>query len=238
MRKWEAHPQGPGAGSNGNSENTGTSADQAFSSLLEINHITLKPGDKVLLERGSVFEDEYLHIKGSGSADAPIIIGCYGDENSPLPQINTNGYGVWHQDYNIDSLDSTNQVLKGDVSSCILLYDVEYIEISDIAMANSGNFAEGENYSSADRMDRTGVAAVSQNIGTADHIVLRDLEISNVQGNVYNKHMCNGGIYMVCAQPLDESSGIAKYDDALIEGCTLSNVNRWGIAVGYPLSIR
>ena len=218
---------------NGSSENPGTSEDQAFSSLLEINDITLKPGDKVLLERGSVFENEYLHIKGAGSADEPIIIGCYGDESKPLPQINTNGYGVWHQDYNIDSLDSTTHVLKGDVSSCILLYDVEYVEISDIAMTNSGNFADGENYSTADRMDRTGVAAVTQNIGTADHIVLRNLDISDIQGNVYNKHMCNGGIYMVCAQPLDESTGIAKYNDVLIEGCTLSNVNRWGIAVGY-----
>ena len=82
-------------------------------------------------------------------------------------------------------------------------------------------------------MDRTGVAGITQNIGTADHIVLRNLDIRNIQGNVYNKHMCNGGIYMVCAQPKDLSTGIAKYDDVLIEGCTLDNVNRWGIAVGY-----
>lgn len=217
----------------GSNENEGTSAEQAFASLLKINEITLQPGDKVLLERGSVFQNEYLHIKGSGNADAPIIIGSYGDAAQPLPLIATNGYGVWYQDYNLASLDSTTHVLRGNVSSCILLYDVEYIEISDIAMTNEGNFASGENYSTADRMDRTGVAAVTQNIGTADHIVLRNLEIRNVQGNVYNKHMCNGGIYMVCAQPEDTATGISKYDDVLIEGCTLSNVNRWGIAVGY-----
>ena len=217
----------------GSNENEGTSAEQAFASLLKINEITLRPGDKVLLERGSVFQNEYLHIKGSGNADAPIIIGSYGDTASPLPLIATNGYGVWYQDYNLASLDSTTHVLRGNVSSCILLYDVEYIEISDIAMTNEGNFASDESYSTADRMDRTGVAAVTQNIGTADHIVLRNLEIRNVQGNVYNKHMCNGGIYMVCAQPKDTATGISKYDDVLIEGCTLSNVNRWGIAVGY-----
>ena len=217
----------------GNDGNKGTSEEEAFASLLKINDIILQPGDKVLLERGSIFQNEYLHIKGSGNAEAPIIIGSYGDSAQPLPLIATNGYGVWHQDYNLASLDSTTHVLRGDVSSCILLYDVEYIEISDIAMTNEGNFAEGENYSTADRMDRTGVAAVTQNIGTADHIFLRNLEIRNVQGNVYNKHMCNGGIYMVCAMPKDASTGIAKYDNVLIEGCTLSNVNRWGIAVGY-----
>ncbi|MFR3125022.1 MAG: hypothetical protein ACLTN0_06005 [Coprococcus phoceensis] len=74
---------------------------------------------------------------------------------------------------------------------------MEYIEISNIAMTNEGNFAEGEEYNSADRMDRTGVAGITQNIGTADRIVLRNLDIRNIQGNVYNKHMCNGGIYMV-----------------------------------------
>ena len=186
-----------------------------------------------MLERGSVFEDQYIHVKGSGTEEKPIIISSYGDESKPLPLINTNGKGVWYQDYNLASLDSSSHVLRGEVSSCILLYDVEYIEISNIAMTNEGNFAEGEEYNSADRMDRTGVAGITQNIGTADHIVLRNLDIRNIQGNVYNKHMCNGGIYMVCAQPKDSSTGIAKYDDVLIEGCTLDNVNRWGIAVGY-----
>jgi len=219
--------------SKGNDENEGTSEEAAFATLDKINSIELKAGDQVLLERGSEFNDQYLHVKGSGTKEAPIIISCYGDESQPLPVINTNGKGVWHQDYNLSSLDSSSHVLRGDVSSCILLYDVEYIEISNIAMTNEGHFEEGEEYNSADRMDRTGVAGVAQNIGTVDHIVLRNLDISNIQGNVYNKHMCNGGIYMVCAQPEDPASGIAKYDDVLIEGCNLNNVNRWGIAVGY-----
>mgnify|MGYP001629417225 CR=1 FL=1 len=219
--------------SDGNDENSGMSAEEAFKTLDQINKLELQPGDQVLLERGSVFEDQYIHVKGSGTEEKPIIISSYGDESKPLPLINTNGKGVWYQDYNLASLDSSSHVLRGEVSSCILLYDVEYIEISNIAMTNEGNFAEGEEYNSADRMDRTGVAGITQNIGTADHIVLRNLDIRNIQGNVYNKHMCNGGIYMVCAQPKDLSTGIAKYDDVLIEGCTLDNVNRWGIAVGY-----
>ena len=212
--------------------NSGTSESAPFASLLKINEITLQPGDRVLLERGSVFVDEYLHVKGSGSAEAPIVIDVYGDENQPKPLIQTNGKGVWYQDYG-KSLDNVNHVNKGNVSSCILLYDVEYIEISNIAMTNEGNFAQGEVYNSAYRMDRTGVAGVAENIGTVDHIYLRNLDIRNVQGNVYNKHMCNGGIYFVCHQADDASTGVARYDDVLIEGCRLDEVNRWGIAVGY-----
>ena len=114
---------------NGAEGNDGTSKESPFASLLKINEITLQPGDKVLLERGSVFVDEYLHVKGSGTEEAPIIIDVYGDENAPKPLIQTNGKGIWYQDYEM-SLDNRNHQFKGDVSSCILLFDVEYIEIS------------------------------------------------------------------------------------------------------------
>ena len=213
--------------------NDGLSENAPFASLLEINEITLGPGDRVLLERGSVFVDEYLWVQGSGSAEAPIIIDVYGDENQPKPLIQTNGNGVWYQDYGT-RLDNTWHKYRGDVSSCIRLYDVEYIEISNIAMTNEGNFKPGEQYNTYGRMDRTGVAGIAENIGTVDHIYLRNLDIRNVQGSVHDKHMANGGIYLLCHMPDDESAtGPAKYDDVLIEGCRLDEVNRWGIAVGY-----
>ena len=55
---------------NGDDANDGTSEKKAFKSLDKINDITLQPGDKVLLEKGSVFDDQYIHVKGSGSAEA------------------------------------------------------------------------------------------------------------------------------------------------------------------------
>ena len=54
---------------NGDDSNSGTSEGQAFETLDKINEITLKPGDRVLLEKGSVFNNQYLHIKGSGTED-------------------------------------------------------------------------------------------------------------------------------------------------------------------------
>ena len=50
---------------NGNDANNGTSENTAFQSLDKINELILKPGDQVLLERGSVFNEQYLHLKGS-----------------------------------------------------------------------------------------------------------------------------------------------------------------------------
>ena len=80
---------------NGDDANDGTSEKKAFKSLDKINDITLQPGDKVLLEKGSVFDDQYIHVKGSGSAEAPIEISTYGEGDRP--QINANGKGVWYQ---------------------------------------------------------------------------------------------------------------------------------------------
>lgn len=214
----------------GNDNNNGKSEKKAFYSLEKINEITLEPGDQVLLEAGSVFTNDYLHIKGSGSEAAPIQIGKYGKGERPV--INTNGEGIWYQDYG-KKLDYAGHKEKGYVSSSILLYDVEYIEIRDLEITNRAPKIENS-YNQPDVMNRTGVAAIAQNIGTVDHIYLDNLYIHDVIGNVYDKHMNNGGIYFTESMPKnEEATGIAKYNDIRIENCHVENVNRWGIAVGY-----
>ena len=75
---------------NGNDENDGLSESTAFKSLNKINEIELAPGDKVFLLKGSVFENEFLHLKNCGDINADMIeITSYGD-NGDLPRINTN----------------------------------------------------------------------------------------------------------------------------------------------------
>ena len=121
---------------NGNDENDGLSESTAFKSLNKINEIELAPGDKVFLLKGSVFENEFLHLKNCGDINADMIeITSYGD-NGDLPKINTNGKGVWYQDYG-NELDFGGHVYKGNVSSAILLYDVENILIKDIEITNN-----------------------------------------------------------------------------------------------------
>lgn len=221
---------------NGDDSNSGTSEGEAFETLDKINEIELEPGDKVLLEKGSVFDDQYLHVKGSGSAEEPIVISSYG--KGDRPQINANGRGVWYQDYGA-ALDNPQHKYRGNVSSAVLLYDVEYIEISGLEITNDRESGidpadEGLEWNDLNVMDRTGVAGMTQNIGTANHIVLDDLYIHDVDGNVYNKHMLNGGIYFIVGKADNEAAtGIPKYDDLQITNCHVENVDRWGIAAAY-----
>ena len=231
---------------NGNADEnaTGTSKDDAFKTLKQVNAVNLQPGDQVRFKRGSVFNGEALHFtkEDSGSADASVVISTYGDESAARPQINTNGQGRWNLNYG-NPLDNQNHKWKGEVSSCILIEDTEYIEINGLELTNNratdkvpetdsnGNVRD---YNDAYAMDRTGVAGVAKDNGTVDHIVLNDLYIHDVTGNVYNKHMTNGGIYFIMEKPTNEATtGVARYNDVKIKNCYLDTVNRWGIAVGY-----
>lgn len=229
---------------NANKNATGTSKGDAFKTLKQVNAVNLQPGDQVRFKRGSVFNGEALHFtkEDSGSADASVVISTYGDESAARPQINTNGQGRWNLNYG-NPLDNQNHKWKGEVSSCILIEDTEYIEINGLELTNNratdkvpetdsnGNVRD---YNDAYAMDRTGVAGVAKDNGTVDHIVLNDLYIHDVTGNVYNKHMTNGGIYFIMEKPTNEATtGVARYNDVKIKNCSLDKVNRWGIAVGY-----
>ena len=221
----------------GNDSNDGTSESKAFKTLDKVNDLNLEPGDTVLLKKGSVFEDQALKFtkEDSGTAEAPVKISTYGEGEKP--KINTNGHGQWELNYG-NRLDNVNHKWKGTVSSSILIEDTEYLEIEGLELTNDRKSAtdteQGKAYNDAYAMDRTGVAGVAKDNGTVDHIVLNDLYIHDVTGNVYNKHMTNGGIYFIVAKPTNEGeTGIARYNDVQIRNCSLNKVNRWGIAVGY-----
>lgn len=226
----------------GNDSNEGTSEGKAFRTLDKVNTLDLEPGDTVLLKKESVFEDQALKFtkEDSGTAEAPVKISTYGEGSRP--QINTNGHGKWDLNYGTP-LDNQNHKWKGTVSSSILIEDAEYLEIEGLELTNNRNSAtdteKDKAYNDAYAMDRTGVAGVAKDNGTVDHIVLNDLYIHNVTGNVYNKHMTNGGIYFIVAKPTNEGeTGIARYNDIQIRNCSLDTVNRWGIAVGYTYQWR
>ena len=219
------------------------SKENPYKSLEKLDELDIEPGDQILLERGSVFEDQYIHLEDKGDSEGePIIIAPYG-EGTERPRINTNGEGVWYQDYGAN-LDNTAHKRQGDVSSSILLKDTENIEISGLEITNwVETEADGKAYNDVNLIDRTGVAGMAQNRGTLEHIVLDDLYIHDVKGNIVNKHMLNGGIYFICALPEDMSSKdaaisperVPKFDGLTIENCHLENVCRWGIAAAYTI---
>ena len=243
----------------GDDGNAGTDQNHPWKTLDKVNAIAtdLKPGDSVLLERGSTFQDQCLHIKDtSGTADAPITIADYGDA-SAKPVIAANGVkgSRWYQNYRASVGNHQN---KGTVSSAILLKDVSYITVKNLEITNDDpdvydpidtwkwtDTADSDGTKldrSADRMDRTGVAGIAENGTTMSHVTLEGLNIHDVDGNIYNKHMANGGIYFMAHYARENKNAadntwlqnhISRFDHITIKNNIVKDVDRWGIAVGY-----
>ena len=244
----------------GDDGNAGTDKGHPWKTLDKVNAIAtdLKPGDSVLLERGSTFQDQYLHIKDtSGTADAPITIADYGEASAAKPVIAANGVkgSQWYQNYRARVGNHKN---KGTVSSTILLKDVSYITVKNLEITNDDpdvhdpidtwkwtDTADSDGTKldrSADRMDRTGVAGIAENGTTMSHVTLEGLNIHDVDGNIYNKHMANGGIYFMAHYARENKSAadntwlqnhISRFDHITIKNNIVKDVDRWGIAVGY-----
>ena len=66
----------------GSDENAGTAPDQAWASLDRLARVELAPGDSLRLRRGETFRGR-LRLRGSGTADAPITVGAWGEGFRP-----------------------------------------------------------------------------------------------------------------------------------------------------------
>jgi parallel beta-helix repeat protein len=66
----------------GSDEAAGTSPQQAWASLERLAQVTLQPGDRALLRRGSTFRGR-LRITGSGTERAPVTVGAWGEGDRP-----------------------------------------------------------------------------------------------------------------------------------------------------------
>ena len=193
-----------------------------YSSFKVLDNLELQEGDSILIACNSVFHNEYLHIYDKDN----LTISSYGDGSKPI--LDAKGEGIWLQDYGCP-LDNPNHIYKAQVSSTILLFDCNNIKIENLQLQNSSE--EKTNYSDALKLDKTGLAVVAQDRGTISNITLSNLNVCHVKGNVYDKHICNGGIYFAALKP--SSNEIPRFDHVLISKCFVKDVSRWGIAVGY-----
>jgi len=71
---------------NGNDQDNGKTPERAFASIDRVNQLRLRPGDKVLFERGGIFTGGII-LMNSGKPDKPIVISSYGDTSLSKPLI-------------------------------------------------------------------------------------------------------------------------------------------------------
>ena len=68
---------------NGSDTNPGTSETSAWKTISKVNKSSFNPGDKILFKCGEIWREQ-LNIPSSGSADSPMLFGCYGSGAKPI----------------------------------------------------------------------------------------------------------------------------------------------------------
>ncbi|EJC79813.1 hypothetical protein Rleg4DRAFT_1415 [Rhizobium leguminosarum bv. trifolii WSM2297] len=146
----------------GSDRNGGTDQKSAFATLFKVESLGLKPGDSVLLAKGSVF-NEQLDIKHSGSESAPIKIGSYGTGAAPV--IHSGGDGI-HSLY-ASNIVIENLKISNTGGAAIYGGDVTNWTVRNVEIAKSG-------------MSENAGAVTFRN---SKNVTVEDSKISDVKGD-------------------------------------------------------
>lgn len=175
----------------GNDSNSGNSPSKAWASLQKINQTIFQPGDKILFKSGTNYYGQ-LEPKGSGSQEKPILINAYGSGKKPAI------HG------------------KGEQLHTLLLHNVEYWEIRNLEITNTG----------IERVaNRRGVIIRAENFGDCHHIILDSLEIHHVNGSLVKNE---GGGSAILWENLGKKVP-TRFVDLIIQNNYLHHSERNGI---------
>ena len=215
----------------GNDGNDGLTPETAWKSLDSINTRIWQPGDTLLFHSGDVWYGN-IHPKGSGAEGKPIVISSYGTGKRPAIHGNT-------------EKNTTSQQGKTKYAT-VYLFNQTFWEINNLEITNfNSKEAENltleeweksnvENYANAveppqlvkKNVAKCGILVEAKAKGKISHLHFKNLEIHGVNGDIGLKD--NGGIFF---HILNEGENVPTwFDDILIEGCHVHDVDRTGIS--------
>lgn len=221
----------------GNDSNDGKSKETAFRTLDKVNEMELQPGDGISLKCGSVFQDQKLAPKGSGTEEKPIVINTYvGDDgNESRPVIHAGGFRIVDGEY------------VGN-KEAVLIENMEYVWVTGLEVTNDDDF--DVNWRSPSRGEdvdlnyprRLGIhvtidsraASYKTVAGNAESraykgIVIDNCYIHDVDGNEQRQvNKVDGGIGVEVIS--DSTEGLFPYFDGVtLQNNRIDHVDRTGI---------
>ncbi|WP_244864870.1 S-layer homology domain-containing protein [Paenibacillus sp. J23TS9] len=192
----------------GDDNNDGMSADSPWKSLDKVNETTFSPGDKILFKSDGEWEGR-LWPKGSGEEGNPIVIDKYGsDDPEEKPLIS----GV------------TSEL------EAVYLKNQEYWEINNLEVTNRSSIPFDRNWQN-ERGQRRGVYILNEEAGILHHIHIKNMNIHDVDGSYTTR---SGGIIFDSVGSTTPSA----FDDILIDGNALTDVDAYGIYIGSNCILR
>ncbi|MBB6734946.1 S-layer homology domain-containing protein [Cohnella zeiphila] len=227
--------------SDGDDNNDGLSPETPWQTIAKVNAATFAPGDRLLFKSGDVWSGDILRLRGSGAAGDPIVAGSYGDADAK-PYINAQGKTMTIS--HIGSHDgvrwNTTSPIQEELSTTIYMENEQYWEITGLEISNSADSLPAAGL-------RNGILIRNDNAGTLNHIYIEDCYIHDVLGDKATKsYWGNAGILYTVefrdpARALEVTGNAdtkSNFNDILIQGNYVRNVNRQGITLNSRQNLR
>ncbi|MEU7166107.1 right-handed parallel beta-helix repeat-containing protein [Streptomyces morookaense] len=174
----------------GDDSAAGTGPGTAWRTLAKAGSRVFAPGDTLRLRGGTTCTGT-LAPRGSGSPGMPVTIESYGSD--------------------------TARIDGGGASAAVLLHNVQYYELKNITVTNTG----------AAPAQRAGIRVLLEDYGTGHHYVLSHVTVRDVNGTDDRYPNPSGGI-------LFEAGGASVptgFSDVHVTGSQVSHVDRVGIGL-------
>lgn len=166
----------------------GSSANP-WNTLTDVNSHVFVAGDTLLFKRGTTCSGMF-QPQGSGVSGSPIVVDATGTGSLPV-------------------------IAGGGLSNAILLMNVQYWELNNLEVTNTG----------ASTANRRGVYLLAKDVGTINHLYLKGLYVHDVNGDEATNVGGSAGINIA----VGGTSVPTQYNDILVQNCTVRNTNRAGI---------
>ena len=216
----------------GSDSNDGLTENTPFKTIQKLNTLTFLPGDKILFKKGDTFTGCFKP-QGCGTAEAPIVIGSYGDENQKRPVLQPG------EDFQVPHLMSANALVKKPTVNYVLwFYNVEYWEAGGLEIKDPKHAVTYEN---PGEVYRSGITIQAEDKGTLEHIYIDDMVIHGFHGPRTNIGKSSGGITMNVITNAERNRTLStptQINDIRVTNCEIYNVGRSGINFLTPWAFR
>ncbi len=207
--------------STGEDINNGLSEETAIKTLKRVSELELRPGDRLLLRRGDMWENEKLLLQHSGTLEYPIIVSSYGTGDKPHIKPNYKEfYGIRIVNaagYEISDVE-ISEVIGGIVVWEENTYNHQYLKISNCYFHDMTDQGRGVPNNIPDLLYGTGISiAGSDNYG--GKTLLSDIFIENCR---FDK--CDVGIEVI-GRDHDEIKRWNEHSHHKISRFAFMNVN-------------
>lgn len=230
-------------GEKGNDQADGHSPKTAWKSLEKVNETTFQPGDHILLNAQSTWNNQRLYPKGSGVSGKSIVVDIYDTDAQGKAVYETNRRPV----INGGGTYSTG-TFKRSISGGVQLVNQEYWEISNLEVTNSPELSDSEAYKKPGDAQRAGILILGyEQKRVFNSIKVRNNYVHDVQSEYYlnfsgsadtRRSKCVGGIIVLgnwsdengtIVLPEGDHRSTTGFNDVLIENNVVQRVGLEGI---------